>query len=391
MEIIQNNSLSDLIYLFLDGEADSTQQDLLFKNLADNPELQSEFQDAVTLNKSLSADSKNLVPSNELTHNLFVKAGFESGAAGSGVTGIVSETTRNTVLSGIIGKIKSSIIPASIGSVITAALLTTGMYLLDIDFHSDGRAAVNQGGTQRQAVTQNENTIPVVKSESVHGVDKSNQLSNVIRRRAVPVFSENIQTTPENNVETVTENTLETTENIPVIFIPDIQPSDLVQMNDKPELSYRNNDFIHLNTPPSVGFGDLSIPTKLNVLRKLNDNNYIGFSGGNEILRMYEVVEDSNGINFLNQPNMAWGGIIYRGLSDKIEILGNLQLIFDCAVGFSKLGYLVKPVAGLYYNPENSFTLGLGIEGTGLLFYNTRSDTKGTGKIALVYSFGYNF
>ena len=262
-----------------------------------------------------------------------------------------------------------------------------------------------------------------MKSESVHGVDKSNQLSNVIRRRAVPVFSENIQTTPENNVETVTENTLETTENIPVIFIPDIQPSDLVQMNDKPELSYRNNDFIHLNTPPSVGFGDLSIPTKLNVLvevkginnlaymhqsnmseskvflnnaalnvfRKLNDNNYIGFSGGNEILRMYEVVEDSNGINFLNQPNMAWGGIIYRGLSDKIEILGNLQLIFDCAVGFSKLGYLVKPVAGLYYNPENSFTLGLGIEGTGLLFYNTRSDTKGTGKIALVYSFGYNF
>ncbi|MCL4419453.1 MAG: hypothetical protein M1419_04980 [Bacteroidetes bacterium] len=426
MEIIQNNPMSSLIYLFLDGEADSTQQDLLFKNLADNPELQSEFQDAVTLNKSLSADSKNLIPSNELTHNLFVKAGFESGAAGSTASGILSDSARNPYASGIIGRIKSSIIPATIGSIITAALLTTGLYLLDIDFHSDRHAAVNQEGLQRQVVTQNENPIPVVKSEAVRGVNKSNKLSNVIRRRTVPVFSENTQTTPVNNVETVTENTFETIENVQEIVIPVIQQSDLVRMNEKPELRYVNNNFSHLNTAPSVGFDDLSIPQKLNMLVevkginnlaysderimdyskvllknfgviiffRLSDHWLIGGGIGNEQMQIYEVVRDEfSNVSFLSEPNLNWYSASVRYITDKLEFLGNLQPYLDGSIGVStKWGPVFKGGLGLYYNPENMFSIGLGLEGTGLLLVKPLDKNKNfTGKLALVYSFGYNF
>lgn len=417
--------MSDLIYLFLDGETDSTQQDLLFKSLADNPELQTEFQDAVTLNKSLSADSKNLVPSNDLTHNLFVKAGFESGAAGSAATGILSESGKSTFFSSFIGKIKSSFIPASIGSVITAALLTTGMYLLNIDFQSDRHAAVNQGGTQRQVVTSNESQIPVVKSEAVQDVDKTNQLSNVVIRKSVPLFVNNPLTIIQNDSSVEQPKEVVSTENVVVVAIPDINQSSMDKLNYNPELRYRNNNFTHLNTPNRVPFGDLSIHTKLGILVevkginnlgffddrkldenkvflnnaamnifcfKLSDNSYLGLSAGNEQCQVYEVVRDSNGLtSFNSEPNLFWIGGAYKQLFEGLEFLGNLQPYLETSLSYSKWGPVGKAIAGLYYNPENSFTMGFGLECTGIILLNTPGKTIATGKYALVYSFGYNF
>ncbi|TAL68057.1 MAG: hypothetical protein EPN82_11690 [Bacteroidetes bacterium] len=423
METISNNSLSDLIYLFLDGEADSTQQQVLFKSLADNPELQSEFQDAVTLNKSLSVDSKNLVPSNDLTNNLMVRAGFESGAAGSGGAGLVAEQARNTFLTGLIGKIKTSIIPASIGSIITAALLTTGMYLLDIDFHSERDAALNQGGLQKQAVTRIESQVPIVKSESVQSINKSSHPANVVRRNVIPVFAVNTQKEQINKVESVSENTIEQQENIPLIIIPEIHPSDLVQMKEKPELKYQTNDFTQLNVPPNEGFGDLSIPSNLGFLieakginniafmhprkmdeskvflnnaamdlyYKLSDNDYLGFFLSNETFQMYKVISDSAGTNFLSNPNLVCYGINYKKISDKLDFLGNLQLFGEFSGAYSQWGPVGKVFIGTYYNPEDRFTFGLGVEGTLLYIYDTPGNTRWTGKMALVYSFGYNF
>ncbi|MBI5323868.1 MAG: hypothetical protein HZB41_01060 [Ignavibacteriae bacterium] len=422
METLNNNSMSDLIYLFLDGEADSTQQQVLFRSLAENPDLQSEFQEAVTLNKSLSADSKDLIPSNELTHNLFVKAGFESGAAGSTASGILSESSRNTFLSGMSGKIKSSFIPASVGSIITAALLTTGMYLLDIDFHSERHAAVNQGGAQKQLVTQTESQVPVIKSEAVQEVNRGNKFSNVYRRRAVPVFLNNSNTIPKNK-ENISENNIETEINDPVIIIPDIQESEIVQLFENPELKYRTNNFTQLSVPARTGFGDLSVSSKIgllvevkginnlgffdnrkidesklflknlsmNILYKFSDKFYLGASAGNDNLQVYEVSEDSSGIYFKAEPNLFWAGVSLKTLYDNIEFLGNLQPYVDLTAALSKWGPVLKGAVGMYYNPENTYTMGLGLECTGIYLWNTPGSTIGTGKYSLVYSFGYNF
>ncbi len=76
-----NNETRDLIYHFLDGEADVAQQKVLFDSLAEDEELQSEFNQAVELNNALSFDKMNLAPSAALTDNLFKKVGFSVGGA----------------------------------------------------------------------------------------------------------------------------------------------------------------------------------------------------------------------------------------------------------------------------------------------------------------------
>ena len=420
METLSNNSMSDLIYLFLDGEADSTQQQVLFKSLAENPELQSEFQDAVTLNKSMSADSRNLIPSDELTHNLMVKAGFESGA-GSSVSGLVSEPARNTILTSLIGKIKTSIIPASIGSIITAALLTTGMYLLDIDFHKEGHADISKEGSQKQMITQYQ--IPVIKSEAVTGDNLTKHNSSTSKRNNIPVFTFATQATQIDNDKMTQGTADDDTENTPVMNIPDIYLSESDFTNEKPVLVFRNNEISQLQIPPNTGFGDLSIPTKLgflieakginniafmnprkmdeskvflnnaamNLYYKLSENDYLGFSVSNETFQMYEVIPDSSGYHFLSNPNLVSYGLNLKHVSDRLLSLGNLQYFGEFSIAYSKWGTVGKAFVGAYYNPENRFTFGLGIEGTLLYIYDTPGNTRWTGKAALVYSFGYNF
>ncbi|GAB1370814.1 hypothetical protein MASR1M45_08760 [Candidatus Kapaibacterium sp.] len=106
-----NFSLNDLIYLYLDGEANDVEKSALFKGLANDISLQNEFQDALML-KNHSFTSKDLIaPPLLVTNNLMNTLGVSASAAvgsaalvsGGKWLSFLNSTFSEVLLSGLVG------------------------------------------------------------------------------------------------------------------------------------------------------------------------------------------------------------------------------------------------------------------------------------------------
>lgn len=90
-------SPSELVYLYVDGEINASQQAALFVALAHDSDLQAEFNDAIALKLSTSTEVRSTMPAPELKSALFQKAGFSAaagaGAATAGMTGATASAT----------------------------------------------------------------------------------------------------------------------------------------------------------------------------------------------------------------------------------------------------------------------------------------------------------
>ncbi len=69
-------SPSELIYLFLDGEHNGVERSMLFKAMAENQELQHEFEDALNIRNAAAREAADIAPSAALGHSLMARAGF---------------------------------------------------------------------------------------------------------------------------------------------------------------------------------------------------------------------------------------------------------------------------------------------------------------------------
>lgn len=69
-------SASDLIHIYLDGEATSLQQSMLFGRLAGSSELQAEFTEALQIRDAIEHERIHTVVPASVTQSLFEKAGF---------------------------------------------------------------------------------------------------------------------------------------------------------------------------------------------------------------------------------------------------------------------------------------------------------------------------
>ena len=69
-------SLSELVYLFVDGETTSAQEQVLFSHLATDADLQAELQEAILIRSTLEQDCSALAVPPETTAAIFSKAGF---------------------------------------------------------------------------------------------------------------------------------------------------------------------------------------------------------------------------------------------------------------------------------------------------------------------------
>lgn len=93
---------SELIYLFVDGEADDVQKSMLFSTLANDAGLQAEFSDALRINSAVRDAGQDEGPPKHVTAALFRKAGFAV-AAGESSTGVAAVTVSSRLLSGLRG------------------------------------------------------------------------------------------------------------------------------------------------------------------------------------------------------------------------------------------------------------------------------------------------
>jgi opacity protein-like surface antigen len=93
-----NSSYIELIYLMIDGEASEVERQTLFNALNENPELQTEFQNAITLNNAGYAYAATTEVPKHLTGSLFAKAGLAYSGA-SAINPAIETIQKASVLS----------------------------------------------------------------------------------------------------------------------------------------------------------------------------------------------------------------------------------------------------------------------------------------------------
>ena len=93
-----HNAYSDLIHLFIDGEATETERNILFGALKDSPELQEEFSSAMKLKKAFAADIMQLQPPSYLESQIAERAGLIVAASASAASAPVLMSSVSTML-----------------------------------------------------------------------------------------------------------------------------------------------------------------------------------------------------------------------------------------------------------------------------------------------------
>ena len=122
----QTWNASELIYLFVDGEATDVQKSTLFSALANNTDLQTEFADALQINAAAESERGAIIPPTHVTTGLFEKAGISAGtAAASGVarTGAMVGTGSSIGLTAFFRKAATPVVSAFLGAAIALFLV----------------------------------------------------------------------------------------------------------------------------------------------------------------------------------------------------------------------------------------------------------------------------
>ena len=126
-----NNAYSDLIHLFIDGEATEVERNTLFNALKDSPELQEEFSSAMRLKQAFSADIMQLQPPTYLQSQIAERAGILVAASATAanapvIVNAVSNAVSNVapVATGILSKgVITMLVGTSIGVLSTIGII----------------------------------------------------------------------------------------------------------------------------------------------------------------------------------------------------------------------------------------------------------------------------
>lgn len=122
----QTWNASELIYLFVDGEANDVQKSTLFSALANDTDLQTEFADALQINAAAKSERGAIIPPSHVTTGLFQKAGISAGAivtSGAARTGAVVGTGSAVGLTSLFRKVATPVFSAFLGAAIALFLV----------------------------------------------------------------------------------------------------------------------------------------------------------------------------------------------------------------------------------------------------------------------------
>lgn len=124
-------SASELIYLFVDGEANDVQRSTLFAALANDADLQTEFSDVLRIRTAAESERGYAVPPAQTTAGLFERAGFAAPVSLPGSVGGAAVGGAAAGGSGLLGwplirKFGTPLLSALVGAVITFFLLPNG-------------------------------------------------------------------------------------------------------------------------------------------------------------------------------------------------------------------------------------------------------------------------
>ena len=163
---------SDLIYLFIDGETTEVERDILFKELANNNDLQIEFQDALKLNKATAASDFAITPPIALTGAIFTKAGLTQVIETTAIVG--GATATGSIFKELFATLNTKF---AVG-VISAVMASVASFTILSTFYNDS-SSYNNSYNNYSNNSQNTKNIPITQSKTVDNfAENKNSITN---------------------------------------------------------------------------------------------------------------------------------------------------------------------------------------------------------------------
>lgn len=412
------DSMSELVYLFVDGETTSAQEEILFNNMAGNPDLQQELQEAILIRSTLEQDCSALAVPPETTAAIFQKAGFSLPGTSSGLTvgSLIGSATQF---------LRSVAIPTACavgGAVITTLFFmsksddSTIHNLLANDTHPKSDNQYSTSVLVSNADTHTLQVAPLIPSQSAKNISSvftpsKGGSENINNEDDALLHKGNIDEQNVNNNETEEQNSLnpvsvknthyKKTLNTPTSFSAisharslESSESGLKNLFSETEtmpivLSMRG--FTNITTVPNVG---KSIPNNefdniiVSLGYNLNDNVTIGLEGGSERLQYYTFENGKNNKATLHNSIMWLGGYYKQHfpLLEFSDILPYAQV----SLGGTLSGPTGRLLAGLRWKPDTRISLSAGVEGNAFLYQNS-AEWYSVRTLGFMYQVDVNF
>lgn len=412
---------SDLLYLFLDGEADAAEKEALFKAMASDHELQAEFEDAITMRHAIHQERANTIVPSTLTADLFTKAGFAvpTAAAGYAAAHSLSESAAGTWAAKLLS---STFLPW-----ITAGITAVGALLLWNTAAEHNRLNTVQVVTPAQTTQQvSESDQSLVRRIELLERSKEQYLAQMNSQTIaatpknvyIPYVPKGYALIPEQDIQSMqkqlasltaaTENLAAVRDRNSMMAIPEItttstsfeqQPS--FSSNDAPRFAMPQESPITFEdksdkftfnlrainglqlfpnrfaSAPDILFNNVA----LTALYEIDNNHAFGLDLGQETFPIFDVQSAST---LEQRYSLVWGGISYRYRMNPISGLLDIQPYAQIVAGGTKYGPISRGLIGLSWQPHNRFSVSFGLEASAMM-YNYQNKWFGAQKLGLSY------
>lgn len=438
----QQYTPSELIYLFLDGEADGIQQSTLFAALARDAELQGEFQEAVLVARTLDRVRNDVHPPQDFTDGVFAAAGFTAPQFRPVPVPLAGKWSAS--LNAIIRQTAVPIVSALIGALTVFLLMNFGRedkLITPVQsaaanrssevissrgheaFASEQRAAGTANSypvTSNRDNTKSETFVPdVVTKKRIAPESSRHTHSNPIAESSV-LAEETTPTQPvmsdlppvEMAVESSTESeVLQPTVEPPtpvveqaLLQVPvqqlehsrsyaDLHPIyrwENTTSRREPGVSLFVRGIESINSFPSRKNNIEASGSTSNVgfgcLYYYSQNQALGMEVARELLPIYNTGDDNPELNSV----LVWIGGLWQIQTDFPGLRSDIQPFLRLGLGGTAYGPSGKALVGIMYTAEQRLSISLGLETTALLAIQN-GKIGSTEKIAFSYGLSFHF
>ena len=361
-EINQNNA-SEFLTLYMDGELDSSLVEGFEAELANNPELQSEYSDLLAIREAVQKDVKKLIPPYESTATIFESLGIS-------YTSSISSTTS-------VGMSVWQQLFVPIMASLSAAIVTVGAYV-GINIENTNPVDQNRELTQKESLISSLKTAPVIAEENINEeIDeniqqnnisenksdnnstfiKSNNSRNIISNRSsIPKIIKNIvEPVQEQNIEqnrTIAKNIIVNDE----VFFSPLYPSNIIEKT----ISMFN---IGQSSKFDFGYNKQQLEY-INSNFKRNSGGLIFNQSGARLSYTRNIISENKLTHYITGFSLNAGSNLFN---NNFAVLDNIYIGGDILLVELPISNIIKvtPLAGVAYDLTSSsplFRLGTNIE-----------------------------
>lgn len=382
MNLESNYTVSELIYLFVDGEATIEEKKNLFLKLSANPELANEFRYAFAMQKFAINEIAIAPPPVSLTNSLFTRAGFK--------TSVLNNVKFNFLKS----KTFIAILCSAISSLATFLLLnhqnlennkTEGVKHRECNYsinapieknikNKNAKNIINNRSYERKSKTGNiEKEINITDIAQVRTIDN--------HKNETPI--KYIDNKPENiNKQTVINQMFDNQNNLnnSILAPEEENPKKII-------FSFGSNQGIFLSPNRKFSKSSGSIIDNLDISAnfEISEGSFIG----PRIIRENFPIEAQN----LSGKSATAAYLLSCGINltkyfDNLRLFNQLTPILETYAGASSYGIPTKLDLCLDWKPEEKFSFKIGLSTTAMFYYKNNK-LQNAEKFGLIYSLNY--